>query len=239
MGAKEDAENIGNEIKLLEIQKELIESKDWDDKIHLEREYKMHEGIFYNTICYLCHSVGTHIKKEINERGVFSIADQRGEENYFDITKDYHCEKGKDKLICAINFNEKTKAHSLLHYSPTKGIAFEYGVNLLPKNVQLGKGDFFGKTIENMIKKISSATEDVKFSMNVKRFEKSPSGLKYFYVVTNDFVQKEKQGDVMSIISTLDGLVRGLNKNISFAYGQNFIHEQEEPLFNVGMKITI
>lgn len=228
MNNKEDAEDIKNKLKLLEIQEELIESKNWDDKTHLERKYKMHENSFYNVVSYLCHSVGTSIRKEINERGVFSIVDQKREENNFDITRDYRNGKGEDKLVCYVNFNNKTKAHSLLHYSPTKGIAFEYAANLLPQNVQLGKEDFFGKTIENMIKKISSATEGIKFSTNVERFKREPRGLEYFYIMTDDFVEKEKQGDVLSIISTLDGLVRGFHKNIPWVSGPNFIHGKED-----------
>jgi hypothetical protein len=234
MDNKEDAEDIKNKIKFLEIQKEAIESKNWDDKTHLEKAYKTHETTFYNVVSYLCHSVGTSIRKEINDDGFFSIADQKREERNFDIHKDYRNHKGENKLVCYVTFNELTRAHSLLHYSPTKGIAFEYAANLLPKNVQLGKGDFFGKTIENMIENIASATEGIKFSTNVERFKGEPNGLKYFYVITEDFVPKEKQGDILSIISTLDGLVRGLHKNIHWVSGPNFIHGKEDSEMNFG-----
>jgi len=152
---------------------------------------------------------------------------------------DFNKTRGENKLVSYVMFNEKTKAHSLLHYSPTEGIGFEYGANLLPQNVQLGKGDFFGKTIENMIKHIASATEGIKFSTNVERFSKAPNGLKYFYITTDNFVPKKKQGDAISIIAFLDSIVRGIQTPAPWVYGPNFIHEKEEPLFNVGIKITI
>ncbi len=193
-------------------------SNDKEDKIHLKENYKLHENNLYGVIHYLCHAVGGHLKQEINERGVFSIVNQRGEEEYFDILKDYHNQRGEGTLISFIYSDKKTDSRVLFIYSPTKGIAFEYHANLLPKNIQLGKNDFFGKTIEHMITDIASATEGIKFSTNIERFAKIPNGLKEFYIITEDFVEKEKQEDVVSIISTLDGLVQGLQKNMLYLF---------------------
>lgn len=231
---EKNLDEINAEIKLLEIQKEIIESEKWDDKTHLERAYPMHLNTFDSAIRYLCNSLGVHRIGEINKNGVFKVETQNGEKSNFDISKDFNGERGQDKLICYLEFNNKTKAHALLHYSPTKGTAFEYGANILPKNVQLGKGDFFGKTIEKIIKNVASATEGVKFNTNVERFENAPNGLKYFYISTKDFVKdEEKQGDVISIISTLDSLIRGVGNGIPWVYGSNFIHEKDSPLFTV------
>ena len=210
-----------------------IKSKDWDDKTHLKREYAMHQSIFYNALNYLCNSLGCFIKEKINSNGVFTIIDQRGEEKNFEISRDCDNQRGENKLASYIHLNGMTDAHCLLHYSPTKGIAFEYGADFLPINVQLGKRDFFGKTIEKMIKKVASATKDTGFLTKVNRFDESPRGLEYFYVMTKDFVPKNKEGDVISILSTLDGLIRGLYKNSNYVYGSNFIIKgREGPLIN-------
>lgn len=237
---KEEWISMGDSEKgILEIQRELEEAKSWDDKTHLERKYQMHLNSFDNVVRSLCASVGIFRNKDINERDTFGVKDQNGEQKYFDIGRDYNRTRGEDKLVSYVEFNENTKAHSLLHYSPTKGIGFEYGANLLPKNVQLGKGDFFGKTIENMIKNVASATEGVEFETDVRRFSNEPNGLERFYITTKDFVEKEKQGDVVSIIAMLDGLVRGIRNPVPWVHGQNFVHEKEGPLFNVGIKISI
>lgn len=227
MSQIKDINKIDGEIAILNIQKRLLESKNWDDKTHLTEQYEMHRNNFYNVVRYLCNSLGIFNVGEMNEDGFFLIKKQSGEERNFDIGLDYNGERGKDKLISVVEFNKETDSRSLLHYSPTKGIGFAYSANLLPKNVQLGKNDFFGKTIENTIKNIESATEGIKFDTNVDRFEKAPHGLKRFYIFTKDFVPKEKQGDVISIISTLDGLVQGLHKpSCHYVYGPNFIHEK-------------
>jgi hypothetical protein len=239
MGINEDSDKISNEIRILEMQKELIESEKWDDKTHLEKEYKRHLNTFDNVVRYLCASVGIFRNKDINEHGYFGVKNQNGEQVNFDISRDFNKTRGEDKLVSYVEFNDKTKAHSLLHYSPTKGIGFEYGTNLLPRNIQLGKGDYFGKTIENMIKHVSSSTDGIKFSTNVERFSKEPNGLKYFYITTKDFVEKEKQEDVISIIAVLDSIVRGIQTPVPWVYGLNFIHEKEGPLFNISMKFNV
>jgi hypothetical protein len=234
-----DLDAINGEIRLLEIQRELIESERWDDKTHLEKKYKMHENTFYNVLRYLCNSVGGHIKKDINENGVFSFVNRNGIEANFDISKDDGDQRGDNKLISFIYPNERLNSRVLLFYSPTKGVAFEYSSDFLTKNIQLGKNDFFGKTIEKMVKDISSSTENVNFETYIERFGKSPHGLKHFYFVTKDFVEKEKQGDIISAISLFDGLIDGIHKNTPWVYGPNFIHEKEGPLFNISIKFGV
>ena len=240
MNNEENLDRIKAKLTIMNFQKELLESKSWDDKTHLERKYQMHLNNFDRVIRYLCNAVGVERLEDINERGYFGVKNQNGEQVNFDISRDFNRTRGEDKLVSYLEFNENTKAHALLHYSPTKGIGFEYGANLLPKNVQLGKGDFFGKTIENMIKNVASATEGVEFETDVRRFSNEPNGLERFYISTKDFVkEKEKQGDVISIISTLDGMVKGIRTSPSWVYGENFKHEPSEPLFKIGMKIVI
>lgn len=234
------AGDLEEDIQLLEIQKQIADSKNWDDKIHLEKNYQMHLNTFDNVVRYLCNSVGIFRTKEIDERGFFGVKNQNGEQINFDISKDYNKTRGENKLVSYVEFNTKTKSRALLHYSPTRGIGFEYASNLLPKNVQLGKEDFFGKHMEDIIKNVESATEDIKFDVNVERFSKAPNGLKYFYISTKDFVKsEEKQRDVISIISTLDSLMKGLYANSFWISGENFKHEKEGPLFNLGIKINI
>ena len=228
MNNKKGLGDINAEIGILEVQKELMESKEWDDKEHLERKYKMHLNNFDGVVRYLCNSVG-----------LSRVQDQNGEHQRFDISRDYSKSRGEDKLISYIEFNDKTKANSLLLYSPTKGVAFEYSASLLPKNVQLGKRDFFGKTIENMVRNVASATEDIKFHVRFDRYGKEPKGIKEFAIYTEDFVAKEKQGDVISIISFMDSIVKGIRNPVPWASGPNFVHEKSGPLFNIGMTITI
>jgi len=240
MGNRKDLDHINAEIGILNVQKELMESDDWSDKEHLERKYKMHLNTFDNAVRYLCASVGIFRDKEINENGTFGVKDQNGERKNFDISIDYNKTRGEDKLVSYVEFNDNTKASSLLHYSPTKGIGFEYVTNLLPQNVQLGKGDFLGKTIENMVKDIASSTDGVKFWTRFERYEKEPKGIKEFAISTEDFVKdKERQGDIISIIAFLDSMARGIRQPIPWVYGKNFIHEKDGPLFNIKMKIII
>lgn len=93
------------------------------------------------------------------------------------------------------------------------------------QNVQLGKNDFFGKSIGDMIKKVGSATEGINYYVRLDRFDKKPHGLKEFCIKTEQFIPKEKQRDVISTIATLDGLVRGLYSiPQSWLYGKNFKH---------------
>jgi len=240
----QDSKHIDNEINLLQIQKELIDSKDWDDKTHLERKYEMHLNNFYNVISSLCGPLGIFSLNQDEDGKGYSLNLQSGERRGFIIGRDYNNQKGKDKLVSYMEINDKTKASALLFYSPTKGVNFEYSANLMHENIQLGKNDFFGKSIENIIKKISSATEGIDFYTRIDRYSKTPCGLKEFCIATgkktDQFIPKEKQGDVISTIATLDGLIRGLHLIPQpWLYGENFKHKQEEPLFNIGIKITI
>ena len=237
MSNGKDLRRINAEIGILNVQKELIESGEWDDKTHLEEKYQMHLNNFDLVVRELCNSVGLTRIKDINKDGYFGVKDQNGEKVNFDISKDFNKTRGEDKLVSYVVFNEITKASSLLHYSPTKGIGFEYVANLLPRNIQLGKGDFFGKTIENVITNIESATDDVKFYIRFERYGKEPNGIKQFAISTKDFVPKERKGDLLGIISMLDGMVRGIQHPSFWVYGPNFIHEEEAPLFNISMKL--
>jgi hypothetical protein len=243
MGTNNDSRGLGvinAEIEILNAEREIMESEDWDDKTHLERKYKMHLNNFDGVVRYLCNAVGLQRIKDINENGYFGVKDQNGEKVNFDISRDFNKTRGEGKLVSYVVFNEKTKASSLLHYSPTMGIGFEYVTDLLPQNVRLGKGDFFGKTIENMVKNIASATDDVKFYTRFERYEKDPKGIKKLVISTEDFVKdKEKQGDIMSIIAFLDSIARGIRQPAPWVYGSNFIHEKEGPLFNISMKFNV
>jgi hypothetical protein len=239
MGNNKGLGEIHAEIGILEAQREMMESKDWDDKEHLERKYKMHLNNFDLVVRYLCNAVGLQRVDDINENGVFGVKDQNGEHQYFDIGRDFNKTRGEDKLVSYVEFNDKTKASSLLHYSPTEGIGFEYVANLLPRNIQMGKGDFFGKTIESIVKNIASSTDDVKFWTRFERYGQEPKGIKEFAISTEDFVPKEKYGDIISIISMLDGIVRGIQRPAFWVYGPNFIHEKEKPLFNINMGFNV
>jgi hypothetical protein len=240
MDNRKDLDHINAEIGILEAQSEIIESEKWDDKEHLERKYKMHLNNFDNVVRYLCNAVGIQRVKDINENGYFGVKDQNGEGKNFDIGRDYNKTRGENKLVSYVEFNDNTKTSSLLHYSPTKGIGFEYVTDLLQQNVQLGKGDFFGKTIENMVKNIASSTDDVKFYTRFERYEKEPKGIKKLVISTEDFVKdKEKQGDIISIIAFLDSMARGIRQPVPWVYGPNFVHEKSDPLFNISMKFDV
>jgi hypothetical protein len=240
---EESLDKIDGDIAILQIQKELIESEGWDDKTHLERKYDMHVNSFYNVIKQLCPALGIfNVEKE--EKGNYKLKLQSGQERIFDIGRDYNNQKGKDKLISYTEINDNTHTSTLLWYSPNQGVNFEYSAQLMHRNIQLGKNDFFGKSIENMIKEISSSTDGIDFYTRIDRFDKAPHGLKDFCIATGKdtkgFIPKEKQGDVISAIATLDGIVRGLNSIPQpWLYGPNFLHEKEEPLFNMKIKITI
>lgn len=238
MDSGETLENINAKIGILNFQRELIESQNWDDKTHLEKKYEMHLNNFDNVVKYLCNSVGVFRIGEINKNGVFIVEKQEGEKENFDIHKDYTKER-EGKLVSYVEFSEKRKAYSLLIYSPTKGINFEYFSRLSPKNVQLGRADYFGKAIEKIVRNAESATDDIKFNHRFDRFEKEPRGIKEFALYTNQYVPKEKYGDAMGIISTLDGIIRGIWDVPFWISGPNFIHEKEESLFNTGIKISI
>ena len=93
---EENLKNIGGDIKILQIQKELIDSKNWDDKTHLEKKYEMHESNFYSSISEMCISLGLFNRTYPNKNGVYAITFPNGSKKNFDISRDYNNQKGID-----------------------------------------------------------------------------------------------------------------------------------------------